>query len=87
MTPEPGERKLFISPEARRQLLALAPDVRRNIGQRLRSLQTDFSGDIKKLHASKRQYRLRVGVFRILFRLDQDRIEVYAVKHRREAYE
>ena len=79
--------RLEIKEEARQQLRALAKEHRRNIGWRLQSLQTDLTGDVKKLTARTQEYRLRVGNFRVLFMLEGDLINVYAVKDRKEAYE
>ena len=79
--------ELFISDEAREQLRNLPDEVRRNLGYRLQSLQDDFSGDVKKLKGQTNLYRLRVGNHRLLFRLDGAKIEVYAVKQRKDAYE
>jgi mRNA interferase RelE/StbE len=50
-------------------------------------LQDGLAGDVKKLTAREHKYRLRVGGYRVLFRLEGPVIFVYAVKHRREAYE
>ena len=79
--------RLEIKEEARRQLRTLAKEYRRNIGRRLQSLQTDLTGDVKKLTVRTQEYRLRVGNFRVLFMLEGDLINVYAVKDRKEAYE
>ena len=79
--------QLFLSEEAREQLRALPEDLRRNLGYRLHLLQQEFAGDIKKLEGQRHHYRLRVGGHRILFRMDANRIEVYAVKQRKDAYE
>jgi mRNA interferase RelE/StbE len=79
--------RLEIKEEARQQLRALAKEHRRNIGWRLQSLQSDLTGDVKKLTARTQEYRLRVGNFRVLFMLEHDLISVYAVKDRKEAYE
>jgi mRNA interferase RelE/StbE len=79
--------RLEIKEEARQQLRALDKEHRRNIGWRLDALQTDLAGDVKKLSARTHEYRLRVGVFRVLFVLEGDLISVYAVKDRKEAYE
>jgi len=87
---EPGSSvrySLLISEEAREQLRALQKPVRRNIGQRLDALQNSLSGDVKKLTAREHKYRLRVGPYRVLFQLEGSNIFVYAVKHRKEAYE
>ena len=79
--------ELLISEEAREQLRALPKSIRKNIGHRLDALEKDFSGDIKKLTGREDKYRLRVGSYRILFRLEEQTIFVYAVKQRKDAYE
>jgi mRNA interferase RelE/StbE len=79
--------RLEIKEEARRQLRAMAKEHRQSIGWRLQSLQTDLTGDVKKLTGRTQEYRLRVGNFRVLFMLEGDTISVYAVKDRKEAYE
>jgi len=79
--------QLFISEEAREQLRALPEELRKNIGYRIHLLQQAFTGDIKKLEGQRNHYRLRAAGHRILFRMDANNIEVYAVKQRKEAYE
>ena len=79
--------ELFISEEALNQLRALPKDLRKRIGEKLTTLETDFAGDIKKLAGTENKYRLRVGNHRVLFRLAGSQIQVYAVKDRKEAYE
>ena len=79
--------RLEIKEEARQQLRALPKEHRRNIGRRLDALQTNFSGDVKKLTAKKHEYRLRAGSLRVLFTLENDLISVYAVRDRKKAYE
>jgi len=82
-----GQYTLSISEEARDQLRALPKEVRRHIGHKMTALQDSLSGDVKKLVAAEKKYRLRVGRYRVLFRLEGSLIAVYAVKHRKEAYE
>ena len=65
----------------------LPMEIRRNIGYRIQLLQDDLAGDVKKLEGQRSHYRLRIGTYRILFRLDGAKIEVYAVKQRKDAYE
>jgi hypothetical protein len=45
---------------------------RRNVGRRLDALQTNLSGDVKKLTAKSNEYRLRVCCLRVLFTLEND---------------
>jgi mRNA interferase RelE/StbE len=78
--------ELVISDEARVQLRSLPKALRRSIGHRLDLLQDDLTGNVKKLSAQEKKYRLRVGAYRILFQLEGPTIFVYAVKHRRDAY-
>ena len=79
--------QIEIKDEARGQLRELPREQRQNIGKRLEALRTDLAGDVKKLAARTHEYRLRVGSFRVLFTLEGDRIIVYAVKNRKDAYE
>jgi mRNA interferase RelE/StbE len=79
--------RLEIKEEARQQLRALAREQRRNVGRRLDALQSNLSGDVKKLTAKTHEYRLRVGSLRVLFTLEKDLISVYAVRDRKQAYE
>ena len=78
---------LAISEEAREQLRALPKDWRKRVGERLTLLQNNLTGDVKKLVATERKYRLRIGSYRVLFRLESNVIAVYAVKLRKAAYE
>jgi len=64
----------------------LAGGTRRELGYRLHLLQQDFSGDVKKLKGSKKEYRLRVGGHRVLFELDGKRIVVYRIAQRKDIY-
>jgi mRNA interferase RelE/StbE len=79
--------RLEIKEEARQQLRALPKEQRRRVGKRLDTLQSNLSGDVKKLTAKTHEYRLRIGKLRVLFTLEKDLISLYAVRHRREAYE
>lgn len=75
-----------IKDEAMSSLRELSEDTRREIGYRLHLLQQDFSGDVKKLKGSKKEYRLRVGSHRVLFELDGKRIVVYRLGQRKDIY-
>ena len=54
---------------------------------RIESLQNDLSGDVKKLTNFTPEYRLRVGDYRVLFEVEADKIVVYRVPHRKDAYQ
>jgi len=50
-------------------------------------MQTDLAGEVKKLTDFTPEYRLRVGDYRILFEVDRDRIVIYRVLRRKDAYQ
>lgn len=57
------------------------------IAEALERLQNNISGDVKKLTNFIPAYRLRVGNYRILFEIkDERQIVIYRITHRREAY-
>jgi mRNA-degrading endonuclease RelE of RelBE toxin-antitoxin system len=78
---------LQIKEEARQQLRALAKEQRQNVDRRLDALQSNLSGDVRKLTAKTHEYPLRVGSLRVLFTLEKDLISVHAVRDRKQAYE
>ena len=79
--------QLRLSDEALEQLRALPKVLRKRIGDRLTGLETSFSGDVKKLAGTEHKYRLRVGNYRVLFRLVGNQIQVYRIRDRKDAYE
>ena len=76
-----------LSDEVLQTLRAMPKEQRRAVGYRLHLLCEDLVGDVKKLAATLPAYRLRVGNFRVLFTLENQTINVFAVKNRRDAYE
>jgi mRNA interferase RelE/StbE len=74
--------ELKFSEDAREQLRALPKAIRQRIGLNLTRMQADLSGDVSR----ESMYRLRVGSYRVLFRLEGKAIVVYAVKDRKDAY-
>jgi mRNA interferase RelE/StbE len=78
---------IFIPDAMKAQLRALPEPIRQEIGYKLFLLQKDLSGDVKKLKGSKKQYRLRVGDYRVLFELEADKITIYDFGHRRDIYQ
>ena len=55
--------------------------------EKMQQLENDLAGDVKKLTNFTPEYRLRVGNYRVLFEVEDSRVIVYRVKHRREAYQ
>lgn len=53
---------------------------------KIEEMSNDLTGDIKKLTNFTPEYRLRVGDYRILFEIEDDKIVIYRIKHRKEVY-
>lgn len=78
--------KVELKPKAEKDLKALSPEERKRIVERLRWLEQDLHGDVKKLSNHFPEYRMRAGDWRVLFEVAADRVIVYRILHRREAY-
>ena len=76
-----------LKPRAIKDLKHLQKQDALRIADALERLQSDLTGDVKKLTSFTPEYRLRVGQFRVLFEIENEtRIIVYRVVHRRKAY-
>jgi mRNA interferase RelE/StbE len=76
-----------IKPRARKDLRDIPRLDAKRIFDSLVTLQDDLKGDVKRLTNFTPEYRLRVGDYRVLFEIEgNNRIVVYRVRHRRDAY-
>ena len=76
-----------LKPRAVKDLKGLQKQEASRIADALERLQSDMTGDVKKLTNFVPEYRLRVGQYRVLFEIENEtRVVVYRVVHRREAY-
>ena len=74
-------------PRAVRDLDSLPQHTVERIIEKLGMMSDNLVGDVKRLTNFTPEYRLRVGEYRVLFELVGNRIVVYHVRHRKEAYE
>ena len=78
--------KLIFKRRAIKDLKVFSHNVRERILAKIVAMQDDLQGDIKKLTNFTPEYRLRVGQYRILFKIDGESLIIYRVKHRKDAY-
>ena len=52
----------------------------------IEDLKDGLKGDVKHLTNYSPEYRLRIGNYRILFELEDDKIIIYRIKHRKSVY-
>ena len=78
--------QIEFKPRALKDLKGLPAAQSQRIVARIEGLQDDLAGDVKKLTGFTPEYRLRVGIYRVLFEVEDAKVIVYRVRHRREAY-
>jgi mRNA interferase RelE/StbE len=45
-----------------------------------------LKGDVKRLTNFTQEYRLRVSDYRILFEIEEEKLIIYRIRHRKDAY-
>ncbi len=58
----------------------------RRVVSKIEVLQNNLGGDVKQLTNFTPEYRLRVGNYRVLFEVEDDKVIVYRIVHRKNAY-
>lgn len=78
--------QIELKPNAIKDLKGIAKPEARKIVEKVMGLAQGFSGDIKQLTNFTPEYRMRIGDYRVLFEIDEEKIVIYRIKHRKEAY-
>jgi len=78
--------EVIIQRKAEKDLASVPKADALRITQAVLALRTGLKGDIKKLTNYRPEYRLRIGDWRVLFEVENRKIVVYRILHRREAY-
>jgi mRNA interferase RelE/StbE len=72
--------------KAIKDLKSIPVKERERIVGRIERMEEDLQGDVKKLTNHTPEYRMRSGNYRVLFEIEEAKIVVYRVLHRKEAY-
>lgn len=56
------------------------------IFNQIEKMSNDLKGDVKRLTNFTPEYRLRVGDYRVLFETEKNKIIIYRIRHRKDAY-
>ncbi len=75
-----------LMPKAIKDLQKLPKLEAKKIIVKIKQLEQGLSGNIKKLTNFSPEYRLRIGDYRVLFELEANKVLIYRIKHRKEAY-
>ncbi len=73
-------------PRAVRDIERLPSRTQAQVFARIIEMSNDLKGDVKRLTNFTPEYRLRVGDYRVLFEVEESPINIYRIRHRREAY-
>jgi mRNA interferase RelE/StbE len=74
---------------AQKELLKLPKEIQQRIATKIDSLLVDpYPPDTKKLKNGNGRFRIRIGDYRIIYRLEEDRLIILIIKigHRRDVY-
>ncbi|MBU6432379.1 MAG: type II toxin-antitoxin system RelE/ParE family toxin [Nitrospirae bacterium] len=85
-----AEYRITFARSARHELEVLDPSVIRRILPKIESLATHpRPHGSRKLTGAKNLWRIRIGDYRVIYSIfdNEGRIDITAVRHRREAYE
>jgi len=78
--------KIEFKPRAIKDCKSISKKMLQLIFSKIEILSDDLQGDVKKLTNYSPEYRLRAGDYRILFETKNERIIIYRIMHRKEAY-
>ena len=78
--------EIEFKPRSIKDLQSIPMAQAQRIVEKIEALRTDLAGDVKRLTDFTPEYRLRVGDYRILFEIEVDKVIIYRVKHRSDAY-
>ena len=78
--------KIEIRKRAENDLVSIPKSDAQRITDAIFVMENGLAGDIKKLTNFSPEYRLRVGNWRILFEVSKNKIIIYRILHRKEAY-
>ena len=78
--------EIELKPRAFKELQALPKPTQRRIVAKIEGLANNLAGDVKRLTNFTPEYRLRVGDYRVLFEVDGDKLIMYRILHRKDAY-
>ncbi len=86
---KPRRYEVVLSPKAEKQLDELPTTLQRRITEAVEGLESNpRPHGVKKLAGAENLWRIRVGDYRIVYSIEDDRLIVLVVKigHRREIY-
>lgn len=81
-------REVVLARPAERELERLPSEAQRRVRRKLEELGLDpYRGSAKMVGWGPNCFRVRVGDYRIVFDVSDDRVDVLRIRHRRDVYD
>ena len=79
--------KILLTKRALNDLEKFERNIKMRIGEKLKSLTSDPFSNTKKLSSSLiGTYRFRIGDYRVIFDIDEDKVVILRIGHRKDIY-
>ena len=78
--------KINFKPKSLKDCKKISKDDLNRIFTGIEDLKFDLKGDVKHLTNASPEYRLRIGNYRILFELEDNKVIIYRIRHRQSVY-
>ena len=79
--------EIEFKPKSIKDLKKIDRKYQKIILEKIEKLSYNMSGDIKKLTNFSPEYRMRIGIYRVLFEIENNnKIVIYSIVHRNSAY-
>ena len=78
--------QIELKPRAVRDLKGIDKTQARRITEKITLMKDNLAGDVKRLTNFTPEFRLRVGDYRVLFEVEGQKVIIYRVRHRKDAY-
>jgi mRNA interferase RelE/StbE len=78
--------EIEIKNRAMKDLESLSSEEKQRVSARIDELRNNLQGDVKRLRNFIPRFRMRSGDYRVLFEVEENRVIVYRVRHRRDVY-
>jgi mRNA interferase RelE/StbE len=78
--------EIEIRPKATKDIAGIPKSDARRITERILAMSDGLTGNVKRLTNFTPEYRLRVGDWRVLFDVEENKIVIYRILNRKEAY-
>ncbi len=78
--------EIEFKPKSSKDCKKIPKDELNRIFTGIEDLKFNLKGDVKHLTDYSPEYRLRIGNYRILFEVEDDKIIIYRIRHRQSVY-